>query len=560
MKKRKIGIGYRNLKRYKKIADILVKYGFGYFVERLNHRGAFPKWILKKSVQDSNLTVGERFRLTLEELGPTFIKLGQILSTRPDIASEEIIFELAKLQDCAIEFPIEVVEATVESELGLNLYRAFNSFSKNPIAAASIGQVHTAKLLTGENVVVKIQRPNIKNIITTDINILTHMASIFDEYYKGEIPFKMVEIVDEFSNSITRELDYTVEARNAEKFRENFKEDRSVQIPKVYWDLTSKKILTMESIAGIKVANIEALKERGWDTKRIADLIATSFMKQVFIYGLFHGDPHPGNIFILDEKKIAFIDFGIVGYLDRETMNFITDLFIAGAKRDIEKIVHLLIEIDAISEETNVRRLKEDISYVLNLYYNTPLKRLKMSEAVTELMGIAYHNSVKLPLQFTVLAKAIITLEGCVKILNPDFSVSDVAGKFIHEITSHRLNPHQLVGNTLNYIEDIFSSMQSFPKYVKNILKRLEKNEIQIRIEQSEVESLTWQLKETGIRLSVSLITAALLIASSNLMAGSEKIKWVQTSLLGLFGYVFALGLLFFIILNISYDKIHKKK
>ncbi|MEW9121277.1 MAG: AarF/ABC1/UbiB kinase family protein [Thermotaleaceae bacterium] len=560
MKKRKIGIGYRNLKRYKKIADILVKYGFGYFVERLNHRGAFPKWIFKKSVQDSNLTVGERFRLTLEELGPTFIKLGQILSTRPDIASEEIIFELAKLQDCAIEFPIEVVEATVESELGLNLYRAFNSFSKNPIAAASIGQVHTAKLLTGENVVVKIQRPNIKNIITTDINILTHMASIFDEYYKGEIPFKMVEIVDEFSNSITRELDYTVEARNAEKFRENFKEDRSVQIPKVYWDLTSKKILTMESIAGIKVANIEALKERGWDTKRIADLIATSFMKQVFIYGLFHGDPHPGNIFILDEKKIAFIDFGIVGYLDRETMNFITDLFIAGAKRDIEKIVHLLIEIDAISEETNVRRLKEDISYVLNLYYNTPLKRLKMSEAVTELMGIAYHNSVKLPLQFTVLAKAIITLEGCVKILNPDFSVSDIAGKFVHEITSHRLSPHQLVGNTLNYIEDIFSSMQSFPKYVKNILKRLEKNEIQIRIEQSEVESLTWQLKETGIRISISLITAALLIASSNLMAGAEKIKWVQTSLLGLFGYAFALGLLFFIILNISYDKIHKKK
>ena len=548
--KRKISLGYGHLKRYKQIVDILIKYGFGYFVERLYHKGNVPRWIAVRRIMNTSLTAGERLRMALEELGPTFIKLGQILSTRPDIVSEEVIFELSKLQDRASQFPLSLVEDALRESLGLHIDEDFKYFSSKPTAAASIGQVHCAKLHSGEDVVLKIQRPNIKGVVSRDIEILSQMASLFDEFYPGAMPFKVAEVVDEFSNSIHRELDYTIEARNTEKFRDNFKEHHGVMIPKVYWEFTSKTILTLERIEGVKVADIETLKMKGWDIKVIGDLIATSFMKQVFIHGLFHGDPHPGNIFVINEKKISFIDFGIVGYLDKETMSFIADLFIAGAKRDIDKIVNLLIEIDALSEDTRIRRLKEDISFVLNFYYNTPLKRLNMSEAVSALMKIAYHNHVKLPLQFTILAKAVITLEGCVKMLNPDFSVSDMAGQFIGEITAYRLNPRRILHEGMDYADNLFTSFRGFPRHLKNLLHKIEKNEIRVILEQMEVQKLAQTVREIGNRLSASLLIAALMLSSSQLIANSGDFQdMIQIEQLGLVGYLAALFLfaLFFI-------------
>ncbi len=559
--KRKIGLGYRNLKRYKQIADIMIKYGFGYFVERLYHKGRIPNWIAKRRRINLSLTAGQRLRMALEELGPTFIKLGQILSTRPDIVSDEVIFELSKLQDHASKFPLSLVEKSISKGLELSITEDFEYFSPEPAAAASIGQVHCAKLHSGEDVVLKIQRPNIKDVIARDIEILLQMAALFDEFYPGEMPFKVVEIVDEFSNSINRELDYTVEARNTEKFRDNFQDHSGVLIPKVYWEYTSKTILTLERIDGVKVADIETLKMKGWDIKEIGDLIATSFMKQVFIYGLFHGDPHPGNIFVLNEKKIAFIDFGIVGYLDRETANFIADLFIAGAKKDIDKIVSLLVEIDSITEDTSIRRLKEDISFVLNFYYNTPLKRLNMSEAVSALMKIAYHNKVKLPLQFTILAKAVITLEGCVKMLNPDFSVSNIASQFIGEITAYRLNPKRILHEGIDYAEDLFSSFRNFPRHLKSLLHKLERNEMRIIVEQLEVQKLALSLKETGNRLSICLLIAALMLSSSQLITNTSNFHYIiPMNPLGLIGYGIAFILFILIIKDVHRSKINKNK
>lgn len=559
--KRRIIPGYRQLKRYKKIADVMVKYGFGYFVERLYHKGIVPNWIIEMKGVHSSLTAGQRLRMALEELGPTFVKLGQILSTRPDIVSEEVIFELSKLQDHASKIPLSLVEKSISNGLGMRVTEDFHSFSSEPTAAASIGQVHRAKLHSGEDVVLKIQRPNIKEVIAKDIDILLQMAALFDEFYSGEMPFKVVEVVQEFSNSIHRELDYTIEARNTEKFRENFQDDASVFIPKVYWEYTSKTILTLERIDGVKVADIETLKMKGWDIKEIGDLIATSFMKQVFMYGLFHGDPHPGNIFVIGEKKIAFIDFGIVGYLDKETMNFIADLFIAGAKRNIDKIVTLLVEIDALTEDTNIRKLKADISFVLNLYYNTPLKRLNMSEAVSSLMQIAYHNRVKLPLQFTILAKAVITLEGCVKMLNPDFSVSSVASQFIREISAYRFNPKRIFYEGIDYADELFSSLKNFPRYLKSLLHKLERNEIEISIEQMDIQKLAHSLQETGNRLSISLLIAALMLSSSHLLTNNSSDHYIlPMNQIGLIGYSAAFTLLIFFFICVHRNKTSKNK
>lgn len=548
---RKIGNGYKNVKRYKEITEVLVKYGFDYIVIKLFQNRSIQGWIQKKSKIDTTLPVEKRIRMALEELGPTFIKLGQILSTRPDLVSEEIMKELSMLQDCAPAFPLATVKKIFTDETGVKTSNAFLEFEEKPVAAASIGQVHKARLKNGTKVVVKIQRPNIKQIIQRDMSILYHLAALFDEYFKDEMPIHAKEIVEEYSRSIIKELDYTIEARNTEKFRENFKNQLEVCVPLIFWEYTTKRILVLEEIEGIKAINVKQIKKRGWDTGKIGDIIAKSFMKQVFIYGLFHGDPHPGNIFVLSNNKVAFIDMGITSYLDKETMAFISNLFVAGAKKNVDKIINLLIEIDAVSSDTDMRRLKEDISFVLNYYYNTPLKNLKMSDAVSELMSIAYNNKIKLPSQFTILGKAIITLEGCVKQLNPDFSLSDVTSQFIKEIASHRLNPKRLTGELLDYTEDIFLTIKDLPLLFKRLIKKIERNEMALIIEQPAIHDLNKEIDRFSGRMMISMMTSAILIASAIVLKHEnlEQISFVGK--ISVAGFVFSifLGMLCIIVI-----------
>ncbi|MDF2546566.1 MAG: hypothetical protein K0R93_1464 [Anaerosolibacter sp.] len=555
---RKIGNGYKNVKRYKEIAEVLMKYGFDYIVIKLFQNRSIQGWVQKKSKIDTTLPVEKRIRMALEELGPTFIKLGQILSTRPDLVSEEIMKELSMLQDCAPAFPLATVKKIFTDETGVKTSNAFLEFEEKPVAAASIGQVHKARLKNGTKVVVKIQRPNIKQIIQRDMSILYHLAALFDEYFKDEMPIHAKEIVEEYSRSIIKELDYTIEARNTEKFRENFKNQLEVCVPLIFWEYTTKRILVLEEIEGIKAINVKQIKKRGWDTGKIGDIIAKSFMKQVFIYGLFHGDPHPGNIFVLSNNKVAFIDMGITSYLDKETMAFISNLFVAGAKKNVDKIINLLIEIDAVSSDTDMRRLKEDISFVLNYYYNTPLKNLKMSDAVSELMSIAYNNKIKLPSQFTILGKAIITLEGCVKQLNPNFSLSDVTSQFIKEIASHRLNPKRLTGELLDYTEDIILTIKDVPLLFKRLIKKIERNEMALIIEQPAIQDLNKEIDRFSGRMMISMMTSAILIASAIVLKHEnlEQISFVGK--ISVAGFVFSIFLGMLCIIVIVYKNAKK--
>ena len=552
------GKGYKNLRRYKQIADVLVKYGFNFFVEKLIEKKLVPLWIIKKPVVTVDLSPGKRLRLVFEELGPTFIKLGQILSTRADIISEDILQELSNLQDNAPEFPYYLVEDIFYSEFGMPIDDAFIEFDRKPIAAASIGQAHSARLHSGMEVVVKVQRPDIEGIIKRDINILCTISKIFDDYFKEQMPFKMKDIAEEFSNSIIRELDYTHEARNTEKFFENFQQVEQVKIPAVYWQYTSKKILTLERINGTKIIDLKNGINLEEELKAVADIIAKIFMKQVFIQGLFHGDPHPGNIFIMSDNRIAFIDFGITGYLDKNSMTVLADLFISGANKDVDKILDLMIEIDAVTEETDPRRFKEDISFLLEFYFNTPLKRLNMHDAISELMKAAYRNKVKLPSQFILLAKSILTLEGCVKMLNPDFSISGVAGSFVNEIIAYRLNPKTIFFESVKYVEDIFFTIRTLPKNLKAITKKIERNEIKLNLELKNLVNLEYELNKSSDKLSISIIISAAIIGSSLLMKTSVGPLVWGLSLIGLAGYIFAI--LSTLFLGAYYIKKNKSK
>ncbi|AOY76949.1 ABC1 kinase family protein [Clostridium formicaceticum] len=554
-----IGTRYKNLRRYKKIGEVLVKYGFTFAAEKLSEKGYIPKFILNIKQYEKQLTDGEKLRLACEELGPTFIKLGQIMSTRRDIFPEEVVSQLAKLQDDVNPFPFEIAKNLFEKEMKLPIEACFKEFDSTPIASASIGQVYKATLKTGEKVVVKIQRPSIHEIIVRDLDILFNLARLLDEHMDKEKPYNLLEIVDEFSHVITKELDYSLEGRNAEKFYSQFKSDDKIYIPKVYWDFTSKKVLTLQRVYGIKIMDSEGLKAKGWNLEKLATITANCFMKQVFVHGFFHGDPHPGNIFAVGSSKISFIDFGVVGYLDKGTMGFISNLFTAATRRDVEKIVNILMEIDALAPDTNIRRLKEDISFLINLYYNMPLSKLNLGEALKKVMEIAYTNKIKLPSQFTVLLKAIITLEGSVKFLNPEFSLSQISKNVVKEIYLDRFHPKNLIGEMKDYSEEILYGIKYLPKQIRNLIKKIESNQIKFQLEQIGFEKLQDELTRMTNKLSLSLISSALIVGSSLIIQSASGPMLWGVSLFGIIGYLLASILGLGIILSILLSSLRKK-
>ncbi len=550
---------YKNLKRYKRIGEVTVKYGFDVVAEKLCEKGLIPKFILNINKTGKNLSLGKRLRYALEELGPTFIKLGQILSTRRDIFGDEIANELSRLQDNIAPFPFEKAVVVFEREMKMTIEQTFKSFSKEPIASASIGQVYEATLKTGEQVVVKIQRPNISAIIERDIDILFNLARLLDEHLDKNKPIKFIEMVEEFYYTIKRELDYSNEGRNAERFSENFRKDKNIVVPKVYWNYSTRKILTLQRIYGVKIMDIDTLKNKGWDLKKIADIGAEAFMKQVFIHGFFHGDPHPGNIFAINESQVAFIDFGVVGFLDKQSLKMITAIFTAGARRDVDKLVNTLIEMDAIAPETNMRRLKEDVSVLINLYYNIPLKRLNLGEALKELIEIAYINKITLPPQLMLLFKSVVTLEGSGKYLNPEFSLSSVTKNSIKEIYLHRLQPQQILTEIRDYTDEIIFGIKYLPKQIRNLIKRLETSDIKLQLDHTGFKPLYEELNRLTNKISLSLITSALIVGSSYMIRNQVESSLYGVSLLGLVTFAIASILGISVIISILINNWHKK-
>ena len=557
--KRKYKIKYQHIKRYKQIAAVLIKYGFDFVAEELMNRGYIPKFVYRIKQVENKYTRGERLRLAFDELGPTFVKLGQIMSTRRDIFPDDVIEELAKLQDDVIPFSFIEAREVFESEMRVSIEDCFSMFNTIPTASASIGQVYNARLKTGEEVVVKIQRPKIKQLIERDLEILFNLAKIIDKRSKENNPLPLTDVIDEFHYSIIRELDYTFEARNAEKFGEYFEKDTKVFIPSIYWEFTTKRVLTMEKINGVKIIDYRELEKRGWNLKQLATIGAHSFLKQVFIYGFFHGDPHPGNLFAIDQNKIAYVDFGIVGYLDRSSLKMITDIFTAGARKDAEKIVNVLIEVEAVNSATDLRRLREDVSLLINMYYNMPLKRLNISDALRHCMEVAYTNNIKLPSQFIILLKALITLEGSGKYLHPDFSLSDIAKDFVKEIYLNKLQPKNVLGDLRDYYEEVFDSFKYLPKQFRNFLKKVENNELQLNLEITHFDFIVREVSKMANLLSISLISAALIVGSSLIIYNDHKPQIYGLTTLGFVGYSVAAILAAGVIISVLYEKLKRK-
>lgn len=537
----------RNLQRYKQIVLVLMKYGFDDILSRLK----FDFYIKLKSTiklkhKDTDLkrvTAAHRLRLAMEELGPTFIKLGQILSVRPDLISVDMVEEFQKLQDEVPSFPIDQVHAIIRNQLGESTSKLFKQFDDQPIAAASIAQAHRAMTMDGDEVVVKVQRPGISQLIETDINILSDLALLIEKYIPESEFYEPSKIVEEFARTIRKELDFIREGRNIDRFSRNFENDESIHVPKVYWELTSFQILSMEYIDGIKASQISALDAAGLDRKVIAHNAAICSLEQMFIHGFFHADPHPGNIFILDNNVIAPIDYGIMGSIDQELRLALGDLLAAIIKKDANRILRVFQNLNIIQTDIDERGLRTELTDFMERYYRIPLARLDMRRLINEFIETIKRYKIRLPADMTMMAKALIIAEGVGRKLDPEFDFIELANPYVKRLILRKLDPRRYLSDFVDIVDDLEQLIRIFPAEARSILQKIKKGQLTIKFEHQRLENLIRDLDKASNRLSFSLVIASIIIGSSLIVRLDKGPLLFGFPIIGILGFLIA-GLL----------------
>jgi len=513
----------RHIKRYRDVAKVLTRHGFGFFVEEmgLSHMLSLPKRLFTNTEEIDALTFGEHIRQVIEELGPTYVKIGQIASTRADIIPEEILKELEKLQDNVPPFSFEKVTRIIEEELG-PLEEVFSWIDEEVIAAASIGQVHRAQLRTGELVAVKVQRPLIKAMIETDLEILLDLTTLAEHRMERMERFQLRDVVEEFAKSLRNELDYLIEARNSEKIAKQFKKDSTIHIPVIYWDYSTRTVLTMEFVEGLKLNKFEEIERKGYDRKVIAEQLVRAVFHQVLIEGFFHADPHPGNIFLLQGSVISFIDFGMVGRLSLEMKQNLASLVIGMMRKNTESMIKAILRIGIVPDEVNLPLLTNEMDELREKYMDVPMSSISLGEAISDLFKVALHHRIRIPSDFTLLAKCLLTLEGIVEKLDPQLSIMDMAEPFGIQLLKERYRPSTIAGRMWHNFTDYSDLLVDLPKQMKDLMRNLMRGRIRFEVSVPELDfilkkldRITNQLSFSIVLLSFSIVMAGIIIASA---------------------------------------------
>jgi ubiquinone biosynthesis protein len=501
----------RNLERIREVSEVAFKHGFGYFFERhpllprLRH--------LRNPHPPPGAQRGRHIREMFDELGPTFVKFGQVLSTRPDILPADIVVELVKLQDQVTPLDAAVVQEVIKQELGLTVEQAFESFDIEPIAAASIGQVHGAVLPGGERVVVKVQRPGAPRQIRKDIDVLLQAAELLEGRF--EVGFSPTAVVNEFARAIERELDYVLEARNAERFAKNFAEQPAVRIPYVYWPYTTSHVLTMERVDGPTLNSQAILALPQEELKVLAATVADCWFKQILEDGFFHGDPHPANIAYLGQGCIALFDFGTAGFLRSEDLEEGVRLFlhvmgsdIPGIKRSLRR---LGVEWSPSTDEAVTQAIEEGFSR----YFGMSSHNVDMSALLHQVLDIVYSLRLRLPSRFLLLDKALVTMEGVVKNLYPALDIFEKGRHYAGELKRRRLDPRTIAGRVQRSAAEYAHIVQDYPVQIHDLLDEMRDGELEIRFRHTGLENVTHRLDLIANRLVMALITIAIGVTST---------------------------------------------
>jgi ubiquinone biosynthesis protein len=513
----------RKIGRLKQIVMVFANHGFGAVIDQLRIPQYFKLGKLTKNqpsgTGDSKLSVGERLRLTLEELGPTFIKLGQIMSTRPDLLPPQIIKELERLQDSVPPFPIDEVRVIIEAELGERMENIYPVFVEQPIAAASIGQVHRARLLSGKDVVVKVQRPGIQQDIALDLGILRDIANFVDEKTRLGKLYSFSKMADEFETTLQNEMNFLTEGENAETFKQNFLHDPGTRVPEISWIHTSMRVLTMEEIKGISLKNLSALDEAGLDKSKIARNLASSLLHQILRDGFFHGDPHPGNIMVLQDNTIVFLDLGMVGRLSPQRKNQFLKMLMGITLKDSKLIVRAMIDLDAMADRINLKSLEKDIDRLRDEVLSVPLSQIKIGEVFNDVFHLAFTYNITIPSEFTMLAKSLVTLEGLVGQLDPELNVLEIAEPIAGKLVFKLFSPEKIGKEFFSGFMDYGNLVRNFPSTIVNFLAKLEHDDFTMHLALKEDDRHARRMDDWNIRLvssvvilSVSMLLSALII------------------------------------------------
>lgn len=546
----------RHLARYAEILKALIKYGFEDIADSLrkNEQASISKDLLipDKSVNYKELARWQRIRMMLEDLGTTFIKLGQMLSGRPDLIPEELIKELERLQDLTPTFDGDLAIRRIEEDLGKPLDELFLNFDTVPLASASIGQVHRATLYGGAEVIVKVQRPDIHDQIEVDMDILRTLAKLAEKYKEEARHYHPKSIVEALENTLELELDFKHELENTVRFRKNaVLRNSKVVVPETYQAYSSDRILTMEYVEGFKINNLEAYIEQGISPKEVAKKAINSFFEQVFVDGFFHADPHPGNVFVDPEGNLIYLDFGMMGKLPESDKELLGDLFIAIEMRDTERILHAVKGLSKIDFIENESGLLGEIDSLLNNYYSADLKDIQLTELLEKFRAIILKYNLQIPADFFLLIKAISSMENNVRLLYPEIPLLDYLKPHARKLIMKKMNPYRRLRSLYLTLFNFGELLHDFPGDARKIIQKLKHGSLKVEIEHKGLSELRVSLEEISNRISLSILIAAMIIGSS-LIVNAKIPPFVNgIPFLGLIGFIVAVILAIWLIISI---------
>jgi ubiquinone biosynthesis protein len=553
------------LRRTTVIVSLLIKHGFSDLAERI----FFRRKRGEKETLDESFFPKQKFpnprriRLVLEELGPTFVKLGQMMSTRADLFPPEYINEFKKLQDQIPPVPFPEIKALIEGQLKRALPEIFSEFTPEPFAAASVAQVHAATFRGNEKVAVKVIRPGIRKKIREDIRLMYYLAERFEKSFEAGRIIRPVELVKEFERTIYKELDMFIEGGSIEKFRENFKDSDEIYIPKVYWNYVTKSVLVMEHIDGIKMDKVEEIKRHGIDPKAIALIGLRAFSRQLMEFGFFHADPHPGNTIVLRDGRVALVDFGITGYLDHGVMLRIANIFLGYAEHDYDRVMDALRKAELVDEQTmELQDFRIDLEEVSETFYGRSLSTISIKDVYDQVMQLVLKYRIRLPRNLILLMKTLVQTESLGKILHSDASILEITKPYAKRAIERESTLDRSLTRMWRDAKDLGEHVKAVPKFFHEILRQMALGKQRIEVVHGGFHDLDDQIEKAVNRLTVGMIVCASIIGGSIALNSSQSIVEFSipsmssehialTAFLGVFGYGVATVLGLWLVLSI---------
>ena len=510
-----IGQAVKNVQRLRQIVGVLSKHGFATVIQRMDLGRFLPARLSISEEVETERSAPERLRLAFEELGPTFVKLGQLLSTRPDLLPESYIEEFTKLQDNVKPLPFEIVKQVVERELNRTLEQAFATFKAEPLAAASIAQVHEATLSDGTRLVVKVQRPEIEKMIETDVSLLAFLAGLLEKYIPESRVIGPRTVVDEFFRTLDQETDFAIEANNMARMAKNLSVFPEIVIPKVYKNLSSRRVLTLERLEGIRVNDVAALDAAGIDRKAVVSLGARAFFRSIMVDGLFHGDLHGGNLFILPGNRLGIIDFGIVGRLSERSRDQLASMVVALLNEDFETLCYVYADLSSSTQSIDFEGFQRETRNVLAPYLGLSLGELNAGRILIEATRIATRYNIKVPGDWMIVFKAILTMEGMGRTLDPDFDLLALGQELTGDLLKRQYNLERIGRELLWLAKDTSSLIRILPRQLKAFIRRFSANDFALEVRLPQLDDIRSQMDLNGRRMSLSVLAAGLFVATA---------------------------------------------